>query len=150
MWIGVPVRASREPACAPKARGRSSREAGVAVRIATTTTMGRRAATAPLTLITAVNNATMTIMRTIRRVWLSPARATIHCPAAVVTPVESIPALTTNSAAMKTTVVSPKPANAWSRVMTPVASNVRDAPTATNSTGTRFQMNSATTRARTM
>ena len=46
-----------------------------------TTTTGNSAATAPLTLINAVSNATMVIMRTIRRARLCPAWAIRPCPA---------------------------------------------------------------------
>ena len=78
MWIGVPVRASCEPAWAPNARGINSFDAGISSRTATSTTIGNRAATEPLTPIRAVNNATINIITTMRRVWLSPALATIH------------------------------------------------------------------------
>ena len=94
-------------------------------RTAITATTGRRAATAPFTLISAVSTATSSIIRTISRVRLSPARAINSCPAQAVTPLESSPSLTTNSDAMKITVGSPKPASACSRSRTPVAQSER-------------------------
>ena len=72
-------------------------------RIAITTTTGSSAATAPLTLISAVNTATSDIMRTSSRTRLCPAWAINPCPAQAVTPVASRPVLTTNSDAMKIT-----------------------------------------------
>ena len=87
-----------------------------------TTTTGRSAATAPLTLISAVSSATRSIVRTRSRVRLSsPAPRIRSCPAQAVTPVMSSPALTTNSEAMKMTAGSPKPASDWPSVRTPVA-----------------------------
>ena len=73
-------------------------------RTAITTTTGTSAATAPLTLISAVSSATSAIVRTISRDRLSPADAISLCPAHAVTPVASSASLTTNSEAMKITV----------------------------------------------
>lgn len=78
MWIGVPVRANCEPACAPNARGIRSRDGGVLERIATSTTIGISAATAPFTPIKAVRSATMIIIATVSRRGLSPAIDTIR------------------------------------------------------------------------
>lgn len=75
---------------------------------------------------------------------------TIFWPAHVVTPLESRPSLTMKRAAMKITVVSPKPANASSTEMTPVASKLRGAASATISTGILFHTNSTTSATRTM
>lgn len=58
MLTGVPVRASSDPACAEKASGISIRLGVMPARTATTTTTGISAATAPLTLISAVRTAT--------------------------------------------------------------------------------------------
>lgn len=55
---GVPVRVSSDPACAAKASGSRSCETGIRARLATTTTIGSRAATAPLMLMNAVTAAT--------------------------------------------------------------------------------------------
>ena len=52
------------------------------------------------------------MMRTSKRTRLVPALAIRSWPAQVVTPAASRPALTTNSDARKTTIVSPKPAMA--------------------------------------
>jgi hypothetical protein len=71
---GEPVSASSDPARAPKASGSSKCEAGSSSRTAVTTITGRRAATAPLTLISAVTSATSTSIATSRRVRLPPAR----------------------------------------------------------------------------
>lgn len=90
-------------------------------RTAITTTTGSRAATAPLTLISAVRTATSNMMSTSGRVRLSPARAMRSRPAQAVTPVASRAPLTTNSEAMKMTVVSPRPPRAWARSRMPVA-----------------------------
>jgi hypothetical protein len=86
-----------------------------------TTTTGRRAATAPLTLISAVSSETSTMTRMSNRVRLAPAFATKNCPAYAVTPVASRPALTTNGDARKMTAGSPRPARASPRLRTPVA-----------------------------
>ena len=67
MFTGDPVSANIEPACAAKASGISSREAGCRVRTAVTTTTGRSAATAPFTLINAVRAAHANIISTSSR-----------------------------------------------------------------------------------
>ncbi len=59
---GVPVSASSDPACAPKASGSSSCDGERPVRTAITTATGTSAATAPLTLISAVSSATSAIV----------------------------------------------------------------------------------------
>ena len=71
---GEPVSASSEPAWAPKASGIRIWDGDMRRRTAITATTGRSAATAPLTLISAVSRATSSIIRTIRRARLSPAR----------------------------------------------------------------------------
>ena len=110
---GVPVRASIEPACAEKTSGISSCEGARFNRTAITTTTGSNAATAPLTLISAVSRATSSMVSVRSRARLSsPALAMRSLPAQAVTPVCSRPALTMNRAAMKMTAGSPKPAMA--------------------------------------
>ena len=89
------------------------------------------------------------MVRTIRRVRLSPAEAISRWPAHAVTPVASRPSLTTNSDAMKITVGSPKPASACSSSSTPIAHSASATPTATIAVGTRPQANIATAAART-
>ncbi len=74
-----------------------------------TMTTGKRAATAPFTLISAASTPTKAIMSTIRRVRLSPACLIRICPAQAVTPDTSSPADTTKSEAMKMTDGSPNP-----------------------------------------
>ena len=106
-FTGVPVSASIEPACAENASGRSSFDAGVPSRTAISTTTGSSAATAPLTVISAVSPPHSSMSRTTRRVRLSPAPAITRWPAHAVTPVASRPSLTTKSAAMSTTAGSP-------------------------------------------
>ena len=132
---GEPVSASSEPAWAPKASGSSSWDGDSRSRTAITATTGSRAATAPLTLISAVSTATSSIVSTISRVRLSPAFAISSCPAQAVTPVASSASLTTKSEAMKITVGSPKPASDCSRSSTPVAQSERATPIATTATG---------------
>ena len=100
-------------------------------RTAITATTGRRAATEPFTLISAVSTATSSIMRTITRGRLPPDRAISSWPAHAVTPVESSPSLTTNSEAMKITAGSPKPPSDCSSSSTPVAQSESATPTAT-------------------
>ena len=56
MFTGVPVSASSEPACAPNASGSSSCDGERPSRTAVTATTGSSAATAPLTLISAVTH----------------------------------------------------------------------------------------------
>ena len=119
-FTGVPVSASIEPACAPKTSGISSCDGERPSRTPITTITGSSAATAPLTLMSAVRPATSSSIRTISRVRLSPTRAMSSCPAQVVTPLASSPSLTTNSVAMKITAGSPNPASAWARSRTPV------------------------------
>src|SRR5581483_3145752 len=114
-----------------------------------TTATGTSAATSPLTLISAVKNATSSIISTSRRERLPPARATSSWPAQEVTPADSSPSLTTKSDAMKRTVGSPKPASDWSRLRTPVAQSASAVPSATVATGKRSQANTTTTAART-
>ena len=132
---GDPVSATSEPACAPNASGMRIWDGDMRRRTAITATTGSSAATAPFTLISAVSTATSSIIRTIRRVRLSPARAISSCPAQAVTPVASSPSLTTNSDAMKITVGSPKPPSACSRSRTPVAQSESATPNATTPTG---------------
>ena len=125
------------PASTP--RGPRTRAASAAAtarrrcRTAMTTTTGSSAATAPLTLMSAVSPATSSIVRArARRVRLAPAQAMSRWPAQAVTPVASRPSLTTNRRAMNSTVGSPKPASAWSSVSTPVAHSASAAPMATS------------------
>ena len=110
-----------------------------------TTITGSSAATAPLTLISAVSAAHRSIMSTTMRGRLVPALAISCWPAHAVTPVASRPSLTTESEAMKITVGSPKPAKAWLMSRMSVAQSATAAPTATNATGTRLEMKSTTT-----
>src|SRR4051812_42570574 len=109
-----------------------------------TTTTGSSAATAPLTLISAVRPATSDIIRTSRRVRDSPACAIRDWPAQVVTPVASSPALTTNSEAMKITAGSPSPASDSCSVVTPVKYSASAVARDTRTTGKRSQINSTT------
>jgi hypothetical protein len=95
--------------------------------------------------MSAVKTATITIMTASSRARLCPASRTRSCPTHAVTPLALRPSLTTNSVAMKITVGSPKPARASFTDRTPVAYSVRAAPTATSSTGSRFQMKRTTT-----
>ncbi len=148
-FTGVPVRASWEPACAANAIGSRSCDVACRWRTAVTTTMGSRAATAPFTLMMAVRPAANSIVKTTSRRGLSPARAVRRWPAQAVTPVASRAVLTTKSVAMKTTVGSPKPSSVWLMSMTPAARSVSDAPSATISTGSRFQMKRTTVTPRT-
>ena len=154
MLTGLPVSTSSEPALPANTIGMSIREAGWAVRRATTTTIGRRAATAPLRLMSAVSTAQRPITATSSRKELSPARATRRPPAHAVMPARSIPSLTTNSVAMNTTTGSPKPAVASSRVSRSVAQSTSTVPSATAPTGSRFQtkrpMTPASTRSATV
>ena len=109
-----------------------------------TTTTGRRAATEPLRLISAVRTETSSIVRTSSRTRLSPACRIRNWPVQAVTPVASRPALTTNSEAMNTTAGSPNPASAWPRSSTPVAHSASAVAIATTTTGKRSQTNSTT------
>ena len=68
------VSASSDPAWAANTSGMSSCDGGRPRRTAMTTTTGSSAATAPLTLISAVSRATSSIVSTSRRVRLCPAR----------------------------------------------------------------------------
>ena len=61
-FTGVPVSASIEPACAEKTSGMSNCDEFRLRRTAMTTTTGSKAATAPLTLISAVSSATRLIV----------------------------------------------------------------------------------------
>ncbi len=72
------------------------------------------------------------------------------CPTHAVTPVESSDSLTTNRAAMNSTVGLPKPAVASSSSRIPVAHNDNEVPMAMTATGTRFETNSTTTTPSTM
>ena len=112
--------------------------------MATTTTTGMRAATAPLTLISAVRTATRRQTTTSSGARFSPPRLITCWPAQAVTPVESSDSETMNSVAMKMTVGSPKPASDWFRVSTPVAHSANATPSATMPIGTRFDMNATT------
>ena len=107
-----------------------------------TTTTGNSAATAPLTLMRAVSPATRAMVSTSSRVRSVPATVDESLSRPAVTPVASRPSLTTNRAAMNSTVGSPNPASDWSRVRTPVAHRASAAPMATMSTGSRFETNS--------
>ena len=62
-------------------------------------------------------------------------------PSQVVTPVESMPSLTTKSVAMKTTTGSPKPARTASVGSRPVPHRASIVRIATTPTGNRFQTN---------
>ena len=144
-FTGVPVRASMEPACAAKTSGMRSCEEFRFSLTAITTTTGSSAATAPLTLISAVSSATRLIVRTRRRARLSsPAPRIRSCPAQAVTPVTSSPELTMNREAMKITAGSPSPPKAWPSVSRPVAQRANAVIMATTTTGSLFQTNRTT------
>ena len=145
-FTGVPVSASSEPACAEKTSGISSCEELRFSRTAITTTTGSSAATAPLTLISAVSSATSAIVRTSSRVRLSsPAPRIRSCPAQAVTPVISSAALTTNSEAMN---MHRGIAEAGQRLPAATARRSPRAPArvaiATMTTGSLFQTNRTT------
>ena len=148
MFTGVPVSASIDPACAEKASGISICDGDRAARVATTTTTGMSAATAPLTLISAVSTATNRHTTVSSRPRSVPPRAISCCPAHAVTPVESSASPTTKSVAMKMTVGSPKPASAWPRSRMPVSHNETETPIATIPNGIRFDMKATTASAR--
>jgi hypothetical protein len=113
-----------------------------------TTIPGTSAATAPLTLSSAVSSATSAIIRTTSRVRLSPADAMSLWPAHVVTPVASSASLTTNSDAMNSTVGSPNPSSARSRSRTPPAQSAIGTATATMAVGTTPDANATIAAAR--
>ncbi len=148
-FTGEPVSVRSDPACAPNASGSRSCEGDIRSRAAVTAITGRSAATDPLTLISAVSTATVSIISAIRRVRDAPAPAMSCCPAHAVTPVESSASLTTKSDAMKITVGSPNPPSAWSIVSTPVAQSDKATPNATTPMGSRSQAKTATVTART-
>ena len=144
-FTGLPVSRSRPPAPPAKANGMSSRDGGNDRRMAITTTMGTNVATEPFKPIKAVRTAASSMVSSRSLRIPDPVRFTNSCPTQVVTPVASSPSDTTNSAAMRMTAGSPKPAKASGRLSTPVANNTRAAPIATTSTGNRFHTNRATT-----
>ena len=148
MLTGVPVSASSEPACAEKASGMSICDGGRPARVATTTTTGMSAATAPFTLMSAVTPATRRHTTSSSGVRFVPARPITWRPAHAVTPVASSASLTTNSEAMKITVGSPKPASACPRSRMPVIHSATETPIATMPSGTRFDMNATMASAR--
>ena len=119
--MGLAVRISSEPALPANAIGRSMRAGAMPSRIAMTTTIGMRAAAAPLSEISALITAAIPMMASTAAFGRSPTTSTSFCPAQVVTPAESMPSLTTNSEAMNTTTGSPKPDRASSAVTSPVA-----------------------------
>ncbi len=115
----MPVIASIEPACAPKTSGIRSCDGGRFSRTASTTTTGRSAATAPLTLISAESTPQNSIISTISRKRLCPEPRASTCPVQAVSPVFSSAPLTTKSEVTKIVAGSPKPASAWLSVSTP-------------------------------
>ena len=137
----MPVSASIEPEWAPNTSGISSCEGARRRRTAITTTTGSRAATAPLTEISAESTPTNSMVSEISRARLSPAPRIRNCPAQAVTPVFSSAALTTNSTVTKIVAGSPNPARLWLRVSTPVAQSDSAQPTQTAITGSRSQTN---------
>ena len=140
---------SSEPAWAAKASGISSCEGERPSRTAITTTTGTSAATAPLTLISAVSRRRAASSARSAASGSRPTRSISSCPAHAVTPVASSASLTTNSAPMKSTAGSPKPASDWSRSRTPVAQSESATPIATIATGRRSQTKTTTTAAST-
>ncbi len=142
---GLLISSSNPPQLPAKATGMSSCDGDRPVRWATRTTSGSNAATAPLRVINEVRRAESRQTATSTRAWPVPDRSSSHRPSRVVTPVESMPSLTTKSVAMKMTTGSPNPATASFVVTRPVAQRLSAAPMATIPTGNRFQMNSATT-----
>ena len=111
-FTGLPVSSSSDPALAANTIGISSRDGFSCCRTATITAIGSSAATAPVRLIIAVRPAASSMVNTSSRRLLSPASAISRWPIQAVTPVESRPSLTTNRAAIITTVESPNPAMA--------------------------------------
>ena len=118
---GLPVRARREPALPANAIGISISDGERLMRVARTSTMGSRAATDPLSVMTAVRTAHRPSTATVSRTTPSPTTSMRRCPAQVVTPVESMASLTTKRDAMKTTTGSPKPERAVGASTRPVA-----------------------------
>jgi hypothetical protein len=145
---GLPVSMRSDPALPANASGMSICEGGSWIRVASTMTSGRSAATEPLRVISAVRIAQRTQTATSRRERCVPARATICWPTHVVTPVASIPSLTTNRVAMNITTGSPKPARTAVDDSTPVAQRDSAVRIATTPTGSRFQTKRTTTAAR--
>ena len=145
-FTGLLISISSPPALPANATGMSSCDGGVPIRWPSSTTSGSSAATAPLRVIRDVSNADNRQIAIRTRVRSVPARSISQRPAQVVTPVESMPSLTTNRVAMKMTTGSPKPPTACSAVTSPVAQRVRAARMATLPTGSLFHMNRATTR----
>lgn len=94
------MRVSSDPAWPAKASGSSTREGAWLIFIATTTPTGTSAATAPLTLISAVRAAVRSTTPAIAEAGFSPVRSMMTWPIQVVTPVASRASLTTNSVAM--------------------------------------------------
>ncbi len=119
--IGEPISSSSDPACPAYASGMTSREGGRPVRVASRTTSGSSAATAPVTVISEVSPAASSMARTIGCRSPVPARPVSRRPAQAVSPVACRAALTTNSAATNATTGSPKPANTCPASSTPVA-----------------------------
>ena len=149
-FTGLPVSSSSEPALPANASGMRSLDGAMPRCTAITTSIGSSAATDPLRLIRAVSTATSSITSSRSLRVLPPARPASLRPIQVVTPVASSPSLTTNRAAMRITVGSPKPATAASRSITPAASSRSADPTATTSTGQGFTTKATTTRPSTM
>ncbi len=140
--IGLAVSTSNEPADPANTIGISMCAAGTRIRAASTTTMGNSAAAAPFRVISALTTDVRAITAIRTTAGRLPTRASNACPAHVVTPAESIPSLTTKSAAMKMTTGSPKPASAESNGSTPVAYRPSAVSIATEPTGKRFQTKS--------
>ena len=109
MFTGDPVSTSKDAGMRGKGQGISSCAGSRPSRTASTTTIGSRAATAPLTLMKAVSTAVMPMVSINRRVRLLPEKRISSPPSQVVMPAASMASATTKSEAINITVPLPKP-----------------------------------------
>ncbi len=115
-FTGVPVSTSNEPACAANASGSRSCDGDRPRRTAITTTTGSNAATAPLTLISAVSSADQQHREhdEARPALAGTVDQLLAGPRGDSGRIERF--ADTKSEAMKITAGSPKPASAWLEV----------------------------------
>ena len=111
----------------------SSRDAGMRVRLATSTTTGSMSAATPMLFMNAESTAPVTMMTKISVTSRRPPRRMTWRPMMSAIPVRVRPSLRMNMAQTVMTALLLKPANAWSAVTRPVIASVPRTSSATRS-----------------
>ncbi len=130
---GVPISVIRPPSRVEYASGMSSRDAGIRVLRATSTTTGNISAATPMLFMKADSTAPVTMMTKIIAISRLPATRMTCLPMISAMPVRVRPSLRMNIAQTVITALLLKPANVPSASTRPVIASVQSTRSATRS-----------------